>query len=690
MDVRLVPKNSPGEGAEVHGSVYTNAEVNACGQYSMVEEIPVFTGTIGIIRDITTRRKSEESVLRRSEERYRTIIQQSRDAIIQGGREGIITYANPAAMEIFGMEWNVPTRFDDFVRSRIHPDHLKRFDQFWRHYLDQGVFLEDTGEWAWLFPDGRVTYTENSITPIPGGEGNEGGFQVIARDITKRKTVETSLRESEEMFRNLAENSPNMIFINRKGKVVYANRECERITGFTREELSADSFNFMTLIAPESTDVVKEHYLRHLRGEDVPPYEYTLITKDGRRIEAINSTKLIKFRGEDALLGVVTDITERKLAEENVRKAQRLESLGILAGGIAHDFNNILTVVMGNITLCMLNPADTALVTSNLKAAEEAVGRAKDLTRQFLTFSRTSVPVKRTMRIDDMLRNVVAFSVSGSAVRADFRISDDLWPVEIDEAQINQVINNLVINAIQAMPKGGSLAIRASNEIVDAGGSFPLEGGEYVKISVSDTGQGIPEENLARIFDPYFTTREMASGLGLAISYSILHKHGGYIDVASRPGEGSTFTFYLPASKEAVHMDVREGGAMIEGRGRVLVMDDDEGVLVIAEKFLRYLGYEFLMTRNGREAVERYFEARDSGSPFSAVILDLTVPGGMSGRDAVEAIRERDPGVRAVLSSGYINDPVVINYHEHGFRDVITKPYRIDELSRVLHRVLID
>ncbi len=693
MDIRLMPKSTPGEGEEVHGSVFTNAEVNACGNYSLINEVPVFTGTIGIIRDITTRKKNEETVLRRSEERYRSIIQQSRDAIIQVGRDGVITYANPASLEMFLIDRETPSApypdFDDFVRSRIHPDYLKQFDQIWRRYRDSGLFPEDSNEWAWRLPDGEIRYTENSFTPVFCEGSGDVGFQIVSRDVTKRRAVEMSLRESEEMFRNLAENSPSMIYINRKGKVVYANAECERVTGYTREELTADTFNPMSLIAPESADAVKGYYMKHLRGEEVSPYEYILLRKGGRKIDVINSTKLIKYSGEDAILGVVTDITDRKLFEENKRKAQRLESLAVLAGGIAHDFNNILTVVMGNITLSMLNPEDKSLVMNNLKAAEEAVGRAKDLTRQFLSFSRTDAPVKRTMLIGDMLRNAVTFSVSGSSIRPNFHISEDISPVEIDEAKITQVFQGLVINAIQAMPEGGSLDIRASNETLHPGDSFPQAGGEYVKISFTDTGHGIPEEDMARIFDPYFTTREMASGLGLAIGYSIIHRHGGFIEASSSPGVGTTFNVYIPASKEAVPGEVRgPSGRAVEG-GRVLVMDDDEGILVIVEKFLRYLGYEMQTARDGGEAVEKYFAARDAGSPFSAVILDLTVPGGMGGKDALAAILDRDPDVRAVLSSGYINDPTVIRYNEHGFRDVIAKPYRIDELGRVLHRVLL-
>ncbi len=691
MDVRLLPKASAGERpVEVHGYVFTNAEVNACGSYAAVDDRLVFRGTVGIIRDITMRKETERETLRRSEERYRDLIQQSRDAMVQVGTDGRIVFSNPAARYILGLDSSSSPLFADFALSIIHPDYRARFEHFWDYYLENGSFIENTGEWCWVPEEGRTVFTENVFSTMTGDDGKVTGFQTIARDITRRKTIESSLLESEEMFRNLAENSPNMIFINQKGKVVYANRECERVVGYSRQELYADDFSFLKLIAPESGEVVKEKYLHHLRGEDTAPYEYLLVTKDGRRIDAINSTKLIKFRGEDALLGVVTDITDRKASEENIRKAQKLESLGILAAGIAHDFNNILTVIMGNITLCMLNPSDTSLVTGNLKAAEEAVSRAKDLTRLFLTFSKTSVPVKKTIDLVNLLQNAVTFAVSGSAVRKEFQLSQDLWPVEVDEGQITQVVNNLVINAVQAMPGGGVLSIRASNEIVDESGLLPLKKGNYVKVSFSDTGQGIPEENLGRIFDPYFSTREMASGLGLAIAYSIISKHGGFIDVSSKKGEGSVFTVYLPASSDAIYHEPDERQTDISGKGRILVMDDDDGVLAIAEKFITYLGYDFQLARDGAEAVTMYAAARESGNPYNAVILDLTVPGGMSGKDCVARLRELDPGVRAILSSGYINDPVVINFHDYGFRDVITKPYRIDELGRILNRVLLD
>ncbi len=491
------------------------------------------------------------------------------------------------------------------------------------------------------------------------------------------------------MFRNLAENSPEHDFHQSERTDSIREQGMRKSDGLFPSGTATGMIQLcMSSLRLNPGGVDDAAYRSHSRGEDIQPYEYVLITRDGKRIDAINSTKLIKYRGEDALLGVVTDITDRKISEDNIRKAQKLESLGILAGGIAHDFNNILTVVMGNITLSMLNPSNTELIVGNLKAAEEAVGRAKDLTRQFLTLSKTSLPVKKTMYIGEFLKNAISFAISGSAVKKEFQVSDDLHPVEIDENQMGQVMNNLVINAVQAMPGGGTLRLRASNAMISNPGYLPLEPGNYVKISLVDTGQGIPEEHISRIFDPYFSTREMGSGLGLAISYSIISKHGGFIDVKSKVGEGSEFIVYLPVSSETVRQEASAFETVVAGRGRILVMDDDEGVQAIAEKFLTYLGYDFEIARDGEEALEKYRSALGGDKPYSAVILDLTVPGGMSGKETVVKILEMDPEVKAVLSSGYVNDPVVINYHDHGFRDVITKPYRIDELSRVLHRIL--
>ncbi len=274
-------------------------------------------------------------------------------------------------------------------------------------------------------------------------------------------------------------------------------------------------------------------------------------------------------------------------------------------------------------------------------------------------------------------------------MRCELSIQEGLWPVEIDEGQISQVIHNLVLNAQQAMPEGGTLKIRAENTTTDQAKGLPLKEGSYIQITVQDLGVGIPKENLPKIFDPYFTTKQKGSGLGLSTSYSIIRKHDGHMTVDSEPGKGSTFSIYLPAFPNAtlVREEVVENESLI-GRGRILVMDDEQIIRDLLQEMLRRLGYEAAFAREGAEAIALYRQARESGTPFDLVVMDLTVPGGMGGKEAILHLREIDPEVKAIVSSGYSNDPLAAAFLKYGFSDFIAKPFKLDDLGKVLKRVI--
>ena len=383
-------------------------------------------------------------------------------------------------------------------------------------------------------------------------------------------------------------------------------------------------------------------------------------------------------------VGTMEDISEIRQARQDMLKSQKIESLGVMAGGIAHDFNNILTIILGNISLARLQLNDPAKAIKQLEKAENATARAKDLAQQLLTFAKGGEPVKKVVDLRHLLQEAAGFTLHGSNVRGIFDLADDLWPVEADEGQLSQVIQNLALNAVQSMPQGGIVTICAAN-------SFSAQGdGRYVEFFVSDTGVGISEENLQRIFDPYFTTKQKGSGLGLATCYSIITKHGGRIEATSAPGKGSTFHIYLPASegfdgqKPVNQRDVFHGG------GRVLVMDDEEDIREISESMLGEIGYTVESAENGTEAVELYRKRRNEGNPFSAVILDLTIPGGMGGRETIERLLEIDPYIKAIVSSGYSNDPIMANFRDYGFSAVLVKPYRFQQLSSVLQDLLAE
>jgi two-component system, cell cycle sensor histidine kinase and response regulator CckA len=325
---------------------------------------------------------------------------------------------------------------------------------------------------------------------------------------------------------------------------------------------------------------------------------------------------------------------------------------------------------------------------SRLNEAERASLRARDLTQQLLTFAKGGAPVRRSASIVEIIRETTGFALSGSNVRCEFEINEDLDPVEIDEGQISQVIQNLIINADQAMPLGGLLKVSCHETMLKAGEVAQLSAGRYIKISISDQGVGISQEHMQRIFDPYFTTKEKGRGLGLASAYSIIRNHDGHISVFSRQGRGTTFTIHLPLISIPKAIRPAQQGSVITGSGKILVMDDEEAVLEVADEILAYLGYEAVCARNGEDALELYRKIDEAGEKFVAIIADLTIPGGMGGEEMAKVLLETDPGVKIIVSSGYNNDPIMSEYGSYGFSGVICKPYLVEDVSRVLAEVL--
>ena len=382
------------------------------------------------------------------------------------------------------------------------------------------------------------------------------------------------------------------------------------------------------------------------------------------------------------------DVTERKNMDKELQKAEKLESLGLLAGGIAHDFNNILSSILVNIGMSKIYAGKEGKSLSRMNEAEKAVLRAKDLTQQLLTFSRGGAPIKNPASIAALLKDTAEFALSGSNVRCDFSAAGGLWDVEIDEGQISQVIQNLVLNGSQAMPQGGTIYIGANNVSLKTGDLPPLKEGKYIKIEMQDQGVGIPREHYTKIFDPFFSTKQRGSGLGLSTAYSIVKKHSGLITVESELGKGTTFYIYLPATGEKKKKKKKEDLRTIAGHGRILLMDDEEMVLEATGDMLQEMGYTVTTAEDGEEAIKLYEAAGQAGEPFEVVIMDLVVPGGMGGKETIERLLEIDPGVRAVVSSGYSTDPVMAHYEEYGFVGAVSKPYKIIDMSTVLHEAM--
>lgn len=381
------------------------------------------------------------------------------------------------------------------------------------------------------------------------------------------------------------------------------------------------------------------------------------------------------------------DITSRKTMEAEALRAQKLESLGTLAGGIAHDFNNILTAILGNISCARMELAADSETTRDLAEAERACLQAKNLTQQLLTFSRGGQPVKNSLRAENLVREATKLALSGSNCRAEFSFAPGLWTIEADPGQLHQAISNIVLNAAQAMPQGGTILVSAVNTTIDEESESALPPGNYVEVAIRDEGSGIPPQYLEKVFDPYFTTRPTGTGLGLATAYSIVKNHGGALGLESSEGNGTTAFLHFPATRslgpggKPGQGNPRKAGG---GRGRILVMDDDARVREVVERMLQHLGYEVSAVSDGKDAIEDFRRRLAEGNPYAAVILDLTVPGGMGGKEALRKIRKLSASIPVVVSSGYSTEGTMSRFAEEGFTGVLAKPYRLNELAEVL------
>lgn len=483
-----------------------------------------------------------------------------------------------------------------------------------------------------------------------------------------------------------------LIVVSPDRKIVLANAAACKLLEYEEKELVGSPIEMIFENGPAGSGVILDEISSMGFISNI---ETACRTKNGVTVPVLFSGSAIS--GESKIQGIVyvaKDISEIKKHEEFRRKqeellkSQKLESLGLLAGGIAHDFNNLLTGILGNISLVKMKTSPQSATCKLLDNAEMASLRAKDLTQQLLTFSRGGAPVSKSISLSELIVNSASLILSGSKASCEYAIPDDLYPVDADGGQMNQVINNLVINADHAMPDGGIIRISCANVVISDSDSLPVKNGKAVRIEVADQGSGIQSEYLAKIFDPYFTTKEKGSGLGLAVVYSIIKNHHGHITVESERGSGSKFIIYLPASESKSHTRKDEDQEIFFGTGRILVMDDEEIVRQVAGEMVRHIGYEVEFANEGSEAIDKYIDALVSGRRFDVVIMDLTVPDGMGGKDAVSKLIEIDPNIRAIVSSGYSNDPVMSNFVEYGFAGTVQKPYRINELSEQIMNVL--
>jgi two-component system, cell cycle sensor histidine kinase and response regulator CckA len=533
----------------------------------------------------------------------------------------------------------------------------------------------------------------------------ESALLVILRDITLRRSAELALKhEKERLSATLDTIVDAVITTDQSGAVERLNEEAARLVGMTQKEsLGRPLEEVLKIKHPRTGKPIKDLTRTLMDPEFADAFTEVGVPLDsakGRTFYVTAETRCILDDGGErhGCVTVLRDITLHKKAEDELFKAEKLNSISLLAGGIAHDFNNMLTSILGNISMVRIELDEGHEHSTKLDAAEKAALQAKSLTQQLLTFSKGGTPILEVTSVYDMVEECAQFVLRGSNVKCEVKSDDKLWPVDADKGQISQVVNNLLINADQAMPRGGTITLRLRNLRVRHAEVPSLDSGEYVCIEVRDEGTGISPENLKRIFDPYFTTKDSGNGLGLASSYAIINSHKGTITVDSSVGHGSIFRVYLPKStrplqaKAEAHKATEKNKPSKEtihhGKGRILVMDDMEAMMMVAGEILTVLGYEVEYSTNGEEAVAAYKAAKDAGNPFDAVVFDLTVPGGMGGEEASNLLKEYDPGLIAIASSGYTTSNVMSDYKNSAFAAVVPKPYRIKEMSDALHNVL--
>jgi two-component system, cell cycle sensor histidine kinase and response regulator CckA len=643
----------------------------------------------GTVQDITERKKAE-AALRESEEKFRMIFDRANDGmLIADISTKKFVAANQTICRMLGYT-------EDEILTKglmdIHPEEaipivIKDFETQMKgeERIEADIPVKRK--------DGTVFYAEILAAPLEFG--NMQYAVGIFHDISARKEAEEKIRQSEAFIRKILDTvDEGFIVIDRDFRILTVNKaycsqvgeSCDLIIGRHCYEVSHKTLR-------PCFEEGEECAVRHA-FETGEPHAVLHKHRDAKGSVLYVETKAFPIKDSSgavtSVIETVNNITEKHLLEEEQLKIQKLEAIGTLAGGIAHDFNNLLQGVFGYISMAKMTLDQKERSLTMLEQAEKALHISVDLTTQLLTFSKGGKPLKKKIQLQSVIENSVRFALSGS--RVDFRIKFDenLWSVDADEGQIGQVVQNIVLNADQAMPVGGTINVAVRN-VSAPGEGLPasLAKGKYIEISVKDDGIGIPKQYINRLFDPYFTTKEKGSGLGLATSYSIIKNHGGLIDVESQLGKGSTFLVYLPAFEaEGERFVAIPATADAVRRGRILVMDDEELVRNIVGIMLKALGHEVDFAENGEDAIAKYREALSSGRRFDIVILDLTIRGGMGGEEALRELLALDPEVKAVVSSGYVDSSTISEYQSRGFNACLAKPYEVDALREVLNVLL--
>lgn len=653
-----------------------------------------------------------------SEKQYRTLYEQYHalyanavEGIFQSTPEWHLLGANPSMAAIFGFDSpeEFLTRVPNMSALYVHPEDrgelksiLDRDGQVLG--MEVQVYRKD-GNKIWVSVRGRA---------IRDSEGGSLCYEGSLVDVTERRRAQEALQEnqkhleyligertkalqeSERILVTLMSNLPGMAYrcLNDRDRTMkFVSEGACGLLAYTPEELTGNRrAAFGELIHPEDREYVWETVQSAVALGKAFQLTYRILPKEGEQkwVWEQGTGVMESDRGALTLEGFITDITARKKMEEELVRAQKLESVGSLAAGIAHDFNNLLTIILGGISLARLDLRPESKALQNLKRSEEASLQARDLTHQFMTFAEGGQPVKMLGTILNVIQGAVNLALSGSNLNCRMNISDDLWPADCDHRQIHHAINYVVMNARESMPGGGTIDVEAKNVWVTTDRVPVPREGKYIMISIRDYGNGIPQEHLSRVFDPYFSTKERGvqkgMGLGLAITYRIIKQHEGHVVVDSEPDVGTNVHIYLPAGQEKKSSAAPASAQ--RSKGRVLLMDDEQAVRDMAVQILGACGYEVVAAKDGEESIELYRSAGESGPPFDVVILDLTVRGGMDGREAIRRLIELDGSVKAIVSSGYSDDPIMSDFGRYGFMAAIPKPYTIKELDDAIQRLI--
>jgi len=641
---------------------------------------------VGLIKEKDIKLNETQQELKKKTIFFDSIISTSKDVAVIGMEMNLqIKYYNPYAEKIF------KTKFEN-VKGMTLTDLFNDNNLDGNCIQEAIAAIQKKKDYDYLFNiehKGVKRFIKSKMSGVRNDNDELLGIAFIACDTTEL------FMTNEQMVKlaHAVEQSPDCIVITNEENIIeYVNPAFVEITGYTREEAIGNSPKFL-----QSGKHGKQFYEKlwktilagvAFNGVFIDKKKNGELFYEDKTITPI--TISAEGQNHTHFLSTGKDITNQKKMEDEILKSKRLESLGVLAGGIAHDFNNILTVILGNtgFSKLLLKPGDKIYKT--LLDVEAATLQAKGLTEQLLTFSTGGLPVKETASINELLKGTVEFALRGSNIVGEFSFENDIYNVEIDKGQIHQVINNLVINAMHAMPEGGIFNVTCENvdNVCDTPGIEHLEKGKYIKISFKDHGTGITKMDLKDIFEPYFTTKKHGTGLGLASSFSIIKNHGGIIVAESKLKKGTSFHVYIPASLNEV-VDVKEDGEIHQCTGKVLLMDDDKSIRELAGNILVYMGFEVETVQDGKEALKVYKKAMDSDSMFDAVIMDLTIPGGMGAKEAVIKLRAIDPECKVIICSGYGNHPIVKDYRKYGFNSSLTKPFKVEDLKAVLNNLIL-